>query len=79
MKMCIACGMPMTKPEDFAQGDESKDYCRYCARPDGSMQSYDEKRDSMTHFIVRTQGLDETAARGVAERNMAKLPAWSGR
>lgn len=79
MKMCIACGMPMTKPEDFAQGDESKDYCRYCAHPDGSMQSYDEKLDSMTHFITRTQGLDESAARGVAERSLAKLPAWSGR
>ena len=79
MKTCIACGMPMTKPEDFALGDESKDYCRYCARPDGSMQSYEEKVDSMTRFIVRMQGLDEAAARGVAERSLAKLPAWSGR
>lgn len=79
MKTCIACGMPMTKTEDFALGDESKDYCCYCARPDGSMQSYDEKLDGMTRFIVRTQGLDETAARSVAERSLAKLPAWSGR
>ena len=79
MKICIACGMPMTKPEDFALGDESRDYCRYCARPNGSMQSYDEKLDSMTQFIVRTQGLDEAAAHGVAERSLAKLPAWSGR
>jgi hypothetical protein len=77
MKMCIACGMPMTKPEDYPNGDESRDYCRYCARPDGTMQSYDEKLRSMTEFIVRTQGLDEIAARGVAQRSMAKLPAWS--
>ena len=69
----------MVKPEDFAQSDESRDYCRYCARSDGSMQSYDEKLNSMTHFIVRTQGLDETAARGVAQRSLAKLPAWMGR
>jgi hypothetical protein len=71
--------MPMTKPEDYPNGDESKDYCRYCARPDGSMQSYDEKLQSMAVFIVRTQGLDEAAARGVAQRSMAKLPAWSSR
>ena len=69
----------MATAEDFALGDESRDYCRYCARPDGTMQSYDEKLDSMTLFIVRTQGLDEAAARGVAQRNMAKLPAWCGR
>ncbi len=40
MKTCVACGMPMTKSTDFPLGDESKDYCVYCARPDGSMQSY---------------------------------------
>ena len=79
MKTCIACGMPLARTEDFPSGDESKDYCRYCARSDGSMQSYDEKLVSMTQFIVHTQGLDEGAARGVAERSMAKLPAWSGR
>jgi hypothetical protein len=43
------------------------------------MQSYDEKLQSMAVFIVRTQGLDEAAARGVAQRSMAKLPAWSSR
>lgn len=76
MKNCIACGMPMEKKEDFAMGDESKDYCRYCARPDGSMQDYGEKLESMTQFIVRTQGLDEGAARTSAREMMAGLPAW---
>ena len=76
MKTCIACGMPMTKPADFAMGDESKDYCVYCARTDGSMQSYEEKLDGMTDFLVRTQGLDPAAARETAKTSMAKLPAW---
>ena len=78
-KACIACGMQMEKPEDFAMEDESKDYCVYCARPDGSMQSYDEKLVSMAGFIVKTQGLDETAARDAAKKMMAKLPAWKTR
>ena len=30
-KTCIACGMPMSKPEDFAAGDAAKDYSRHCA------------------------------------------------
>jgi hypothetical protein len=76
MKTCIACGMPMTKTADFAQGDETKDYCLYCARPDGSMQSYDEKLEGMTEFLVRTQGIDREAAKQTAKRSMAKLPAW---
>ncbi len=76
MKTCIACGMPMEKAEDFAMGDTGKDYCRYCARPDGTMQSYDEKLESMTGFIVRTQGLDKGVAVEAAKAMMAKLPAW---
>ena len=76
MKMCIACGMPMKTNGDFAMGDEAKDYCVYCARPDGTMQSYEEKLKSMTGFIVKTQGLDENAAQKAAEGMLAKLPAW---
>lgn len=78
MKICIACGMPMNDISDFAQNDSSKDYCVHCARPDGTMQSFEEKRESMVKFIVRTQGFDESAAFGLAERMMRKLPAWQG-
>lgn len=79
MKTCIACGMPMTKAADYALGDESKDYCLYCARPDGSMQSYPEKVEGMTDFLIRTQGLDQAVARQTAIRTMSKLPAWQDR
>jgi hypothetical protein len=78
MKLCIACGMPMSKPADYPSGDESKDYCVHCARPDGSMQSYEERAAGMAAFIVRTQGLDESAALGAAKAAMARLPAWRG-
>jgi hypothetical protein len=76
MKLCIACGMPMTKTTDYPLGDESKDYCIYCARPDGSMQSYQEKVEGTTDFLIRTQGLDRQAAHDAAIRILAKLPAW---
>jgi len=76
MKMCIACGMPMKTQKDFAMGDEKKDYCIYCARPDGTIQSYEEKLQSMTGFIMKTQGLDGKVARSSAKAMMAKLPAW---
>ena len=77
MKFCIYCGMPMERLEDFPLGDRSKDYCVHCARPDGSMQSYEERAAAMAAFIVRTQGLDERAALAAAKTAMASLPAWA--
>ena len=76
MKTCVACGMPMKKPEDFAMHDERKDYCVHCARPDGSMQSFNEKKEGMTGFIIKTQGLAKEAAESAALSMMKKLPAW---
>ena len=76
-KNCIACGMPMRETSDFAMKDVTKDYCVHCARPDGSMQSFEEKRESMAAFIVKTQGLDKAVALKTAEGIMEKLPAWT--
>ena len=75
-KHCIACGMPLEKPEHYPQRDESKAYCLHCARPDGSMKSYEEAKAGMTAFMVQTQGIDEQAAQAAVEQMMAKLPAW---
>jgi hypothetical protein len=76
MKVCIACGMPMNEMSDFPGGDTGKDYCIHCARPDGSMQSFEEKKAGMISFIVKTQGFDEKTAAKIAENTMKKLPAW---
>lgn len=76
MKECIACGMPMAEKSDYAMGDETKDYCKYCAREDGSMQSYEEKLEGMAEFFAKTQGLEKSAALKTAQSVMAKLPAW---
>ena len=76
MKTCIACGMPMKKASEFAMGDESKDYCVYCSRPDGTMQSFEEKKENLTMFIIRTQGLSKDVAENAALAMMRKLPAW---
>lgn len=69
----------MAKTTDFAQGDSTKNYCHHCAREDGTMKSRTEVLDGMTAFIVRTQGIDSSAARQHAERMMGGLPAWSNR
>ena len=76
MKNCIACGMPMKEKSDFAMGDESKDYCVHCANEDGSMHSFEQKKESITNFIIKTQGLAHEAAESAALSMMKKLPAW---
>ena len=78
-KQCIACGMPLEKPEHYPQGDMSKDYCLHCARADGTMKSYDEVLEGFSGFIMQSQGLDAAAARETAKTMMAKLPAWQDR
>ncbi len=75
-KRCISCGMPLRKRQDYPLGDTTKDYCVHCARPDGTLKSYREALEGMAGFIVKTQGLDETAAREAARRMMATMPAW---
>jgi Putative zinc ribbon domain len=75
-KTCIACGMPLERPEDHPSGDVTKSYCKHCARPDGSMNSYDDTLAAMTAWIVRTQGIDVGVARSMAKDTLARLPAW---
>jgi hypothetical protein len=75
-KKCISCGMPMLSPTDHAMGDENREYCLYCARPDGEMKSYDEALESVSQFIQSTRSLSADEARRVAEAEMAELPAW---
>jgi hypothetical protein len=68
--------MPMRNASEHAMKDESKEYCLYCCRPDGSMQSFEEKKESMTNFIIKTQGLAREPAEAAALSMMRKLPAW---
>jgi len=78
LKTCIACGMPMETAADYPQGNTEKDYCLYCAKLDGSMQSFEEKLEGLTNFIMKTQGLDQDAAWKTARKMMSTLPAWKG-
>ena len=75
-KKCISCGMPLENPEHFPLSDESKDYCVHCARPDGSMKSYEEAMEGMAAFLERTQGIQDSEARQTARAIMARMPAW---
>ncbi len=76
---CISCGMPMENAEDHAMSDPTKGYCIHCARDDGSMKSYEEALESMTAFMVVSQGLAERPAKKMVKEMMSRLPAWKDR
>ena len=76
MKHCISCGMPMQKASDFTLEDETKEYCRYCANTDGTMQTFEQKKASYTNFFIKTQNIEESIAEKLALDAMSKLPAW---
>jgi hypothetical protein len=69
----------MESAEDYPLQDQTKDYCCYCARPSGEMQTYEERLDKYSDWFVRTQGLDKAAATKQAKTVMADLPAWKNR
>jgi hypothetical protein len=75
-KTCISCGMPMTKAEHFPAKDMTMNFCVHCAKPDGSMRSYEETLEGMMRLMIRSQGIEETAARNTVKTMMARLPAW---
>ena len=76
MKKCICCGMPMNKKNDFAMGDESKDYCVYCAKEDGSMKSFDEAVEGMAEYMSEREKIDKKFARKKVLEYMKSMPAW---
>ena len=41
-KFCKSCGMPMDRPEDFANNDINSNYCYYC----GDKEEYYNKEES---------------------------------
>lgn len=79
MKMCIACGMPMTQIADFPRYDISKNYCKHCARLDGSMKNFDEKLASLTLHYMQFHHMEEGVAKATATVILKKLPAWKPR
>ena len=44
-KFCKSCGMPMDKPEDFANNDMNSDYCCYCGDRQDTYEKELEKEE----------------------------------
>jgi len=79
VKVCMSCGMPMTKLEDFGGGNPENLYCVYCSNPDGSLKSRKEVFQGMVNFMMMSQKMDRETAESAAKERMSRMPAWSGK
>lgn len=76
---CGSCGFPMRNPTDFAGGRPDTAYCSTCGDETGRLKPYDAVLQANADYLVREQGLDPGAARGMARALLATMPAWKGR
>jgi len=69
----------MERPEDFALGDPSQPYCRYCTDARGRLLPYETVLDTNARYYVESQGVNSEAARGMAAALLGSMPAWRDR
>lgn len=68
--------MPLEAQEDFALGDTSSTYCKYCVDKEGQLLSYDTILKNNAHYYQESQGLTEQAATKMAKDLLKTMPAW---
>ena len=73
---CGSCGFPMRAADDFAGGKSDSAYCSTCGDASGRLKPYEEVLSANAAYLVRQQGLDPGAARGLARALLASMPAW---
>ena len=58
----------MRAPADFAGGKLDAAYCSTCGDETGQLKPYDDVLRANADYLVREQGLDPGAARGIGPR-----------
>ncbi|KKR40996.1 MAG: hypothetical protein UW46_C0005G0033 [Candidatus Yanofskybacteria bacterium GW2011_GWF1_44_227] len=68
--------MPLTKKEDFDNGDENSNFCLYCVNTDGSVKSCEEIFEGGVQFFMTQIEGDRQMAEKVTRKNMGELSYW---
>ncbi|HZO94046.1 MAG TPA: zinc ribbon domain-containing protein [Candidatus Baltobacteraceae bacterium] len=73
---CESCGYAMSGPEDHAPGDPHSRHCRYCSKPDGTLQDFDERFERMVQWSLRRDRVDRAEAERRTRAYMRTMPLW---
>lgn len=76
MKTCAACGMPLTKKEDYFNNDESSNFCIYCVNENGKVKSGEEIFEGGVQFFMNQIGTDRQTAEKFIRKNMCNQSYW---
>jgi len=68
--------MTMNGVDDHAPGHPGSTWCRYCSKPDGSLQEFQERFERMVSWSVRKDGLDRGAAEEATRSYLRSMPVW---
>lgn len=68
--------MPMNDLADHAPGHPDSAWCRYCSKPDGSLQEFEERFERMVQWEVKKKGRDRSSAEQSTREFMRAMPAW---
>jgi len=76
MATCESCGYEMNGPDDHAPGDAHSRHCRYCSKPDGTLQDFDERFERMVQWSLRQDGVERAEAERRTRAYMRTMPLW---
>ena len=76
MTKCESCGYEMNSTEDHAPGDAHSRHCRYCSKPDGTLQDFGERFERMVQWSLRRDAVDRTQAEQRTRAYMRTMPLW---
>lgn len=73
---CNSCGMPLESKEDFALGDTSSQFCKYCVDSAGKLLPYETILKANASYFKESQGITEQAALKMTTDMLKTMPAW---
>lgn len=73
---CNSCGMAMEKTDDYALGDSSAVYCRYCTDKAGRLLPFEDILKANAGYLKESQGISEQASLKLATDLLRGQPAW---
>jgi hypothetical protein len=68
--------MPLEKVDDFALGDTSSQYCKYCVDGQGRLLPYETILENNASYYQESQGVTAPAATKMAKDLLKSMPAW---
>lgn len=76
MVQCQSCGMPMSRPEDFADKNINSEYCLYCMRNGKFVGTREDIEKKMVSIFQQTMEIPKEEAKQKVIETLSTLKRW---